>query len=333
MLLLLEHDVEAELGRHRQLRRVKFAPVETAWHLVSLEVEHGVRVDSLGVVQCRLKVAGVAGFIAASLVASELAEELGHVKALDAALKGVVVVKLAQVGPVDAVLDHRVLLNLHDLAGLFVFLQCIGDVVMKRYLALLGFHDHGPRELLQSLLLIVHLLLHYLRCIGTRGCTARAEDAMADGRGFRRQSRSLRHRVLVREPTLEGAWNVAAEAFHSVGDSGGFGHELELLGRSVIVLLLLSLRRLIRLVVRRFVDLHRNQAASDRVCPFFRQLRLFHDVSTADNVLLASLHLGNLAGFQHPEGLGDVDRALLVVLGLLLVVDLDRPVVPAVVRA
>ena len=96
-------------------------------------------------------------------------------------------------------------------------------------------------------------------------------------------------------------------------------NELEFL--SVEVLLSIHIESY-RLILRWFLHLHRNLAASDWVIQIFSKIIL-------SLRYCPSLHLGQLFGLKHPKRLCDINRALLEIVGCLLFISFDRTVIPA----
>ena len=77
-------------------------------------------------------------------------------QALDAALERIIVVDLAEIGPIYSILNDSIFLY-DNLRGLLVLFQSVVYVGMEGHLALFSFHYHWSRELLQSLLLFLSL--------------------------------------------------------------------------------------------------------------------------------------------------------------------------------
>ena len=228
-------------------------------------------------------------------------------------------------------------------------LLSVDDVRMQRDLALLSLLFEWPHKLLYRFATLIssdrlqllvdrvgHRAWHHHAVLATRALchasVARPKDAMAHNRCLGWETRPLRHRILVGQPTLQVVWDVTAECFHSVRDCSCLGHEMSCQRAELrdVCLIEVVLRLVNDSAASHIIELHWDLAALDWVVDKVSLATIHWAVVFVDWLLLAScvsqlLHSWASKCFSH------IYRALLKSTASIfsLIVYFNRAVDPA----
>ena len=200
-----------------------------------------------------------------------------------------------------------------------ILFQSVVDVRVQCNLALFCFFNHRSGELFDCLVLTI--LLHgWVIEMRFHGPMAWSKYPVSDRRWLRWQACPLSESILVGKAALHASWHITAEPFHSMWYSCRLRHELEFLS----VQYQLCVPHISWLILSWLVKLHWNLAASDRVSQIFSYLIVLNLTHCA------SLHLSQLLGFEHSEGVCHINWALLImVVRRPLIINLYWTIVPA----
>ena len=147
--MLLNHNLEVEVGSHVKLARVQLSTIDRTRHSIMLEVQDGVCVN-LTIVIVHVGRLGISvGCPSLRVTLTDLPEQPWYIQALYSILKSLVAVHVSKLGPIDPILKPRLFVNLEYFyipRRLFGLPQGVIDVLMKSYLTFLGFSQHRPLE-------------------------------------------------------------------------------------------------------------------------------------------------------------------------------------------
>ena len=161
-VLLLNHDLEVEVGRHGKLTCVQLSAIDRTRHSIMLVVQDGICINLTIIIIHVGWLEMSVWCLSLRFALTDLPEQPWYVQTLYSILKSLVAVHVSELGPVDSVLKPWLFLytqHFEILWRLFGLPQGVIDVLMKSYLAFLGITMHWPLEWLN-----IRLLLGFLVC-------------------------------------------------------------------------------------------------------------------------------------------------------------------------